>query len=138
MPKTLTTFTCSQCGHESPKWLGRCAGCGEWNTLVEEVRERTTRRARVGRPVRALSDVALADSDRISTGMDEFDRVLGGGLVPGSLVLIGGEPGVGKSSLLLQSLGRIAAEMKTSKATIERIVRKAGGGPKPKPINYSI
>ena len=110
MPKTLTTFTCSQCGHESPKWLGRCGGCGEWNTLVEEVRERSTsRRAPVGRPVRALSDVALTDADRISTGLEEFDRVLGGGLVPGSLVLIGGEPGVGKSSLLLQSLGRIAA-----------------------------
>ncbi len=110
MPKTLTTFTCTQCGSESPKWLGRCAGCGEWNTLVEEVRERApARRARVGRPVRALSDVALTESDRIPTGLDEFDRVLGGGLVPGSLVLIGGEPGVGKSSLLLQSLGKMAA-----------------------------
>ncbi len=111
MAKTITAFTCNECGAESPKWLGRCPGCGEWNTLVEEVRERTPgRRAPVGRPVRALADVGLEEATRISTGLDEFDRVLGGGLVPGSLVLIGGEPGVGKSSLLLQSLGRMAAE----------------------------
>ena len=110
MARTMTAFTCSQCGYESPKWLGRCAGCGEWNTLVEEVVQRATRtRPPAGRRVRALADVARADSQRISTGLPELDRVLGGGLVPGSLVLVGGEPGVGKSSLLLQALHKIAA-----------------------------
>ncbi|MGN6379597.1 MAG: DNA repair protein RadA [Gaiellales bacterium] len=110
MARTLTAYTCTQCGYESPKWLGRCAGCGEWNTLVEEVVQRAARtRPPAGRRVRSLGAVALADSQRISTGMAELDRVLGGGLVPGSLVLVGGEPGVGKSSLLLQALHRIAS-----------------------------
>src|SRR5438105_8720495 len=110
MPRTATVHVCSQCGHESPRWLGRCAGCGEWNTLIEEATSRPGRnRPPVGRPVRRLADVALADATRISTGLPELDRVLGGGLVPGSLVLIGGEPGVGKSSLLLQALHHMAA-----------------------------
>ncbi|HEX5260576.1 MAG TPA: DNA repair protein RadA [Gaiellales bacterium] len=110
MPRAATIYTCTSCGYESPKWLGRCAGCDEWNTLVEEVVERTPRRRPpVGREARPLADVALADAGRIGTGLGELDRVLGGGLVPGSLVLIGGEPGVGKSSLLLQSLHLIGA-----------------------------
>jgi DNA repair protein RadA/Sms len=109
MPKTLTDFACSACGHRSPKWMGRCSACGEWNTMVEEVVERRLPpRARRGRP-HALADVAASDAIRVSTGLDELDRVLGGGLVPGSLVLVGGEPGVGKSSLLLQALGAIGA-----------------------------
>ena len=110
MPRAATIYTCTSCGYESPKWLGRCAGCDEWNTLVEEVVERTARRRPpVGREARPLADVALADAGRIGTGLAELDRVLGGGLVPGSLVLIGGEPGVGKSSLLLQALHLIGA-----------------------------
>ena len=111
MAKTVTAYSCTACGYESPKWLGRCAGCGEWNSLVEEVVSRGPARGRppAGRQARPLAEVALTDAARISTGMDELDRVLGGGLVPGSLVLVGGEPGVGKSSLLLQALHRIAA-----------------------------
>jgi DNA repair protein RadA/Sms len=110
MPRAAAIYTCTSCGYQSPKWLGRCAGCDEWNTLVEEVVERTPRRRPpVGREARPLADVALADAGRIGTGLGELDRVLGGGLVPGSLVLIGGEPGVGKSSLLLQSLHLIGA-----------------------------
>jgi DNA repair protein RadA/Sms len=111
MAKTVTAYTCTACGYESPKWLGRCAGCGEWNSLVEEVVSRGAARGRppAGRQARPLSEVALTDSRRISTGLGELDRVLGGGLVPGSLVLVGGEPGVGKSSLLLQALHRIAS-----------------------------
>src|SRR6478735_7397450 len=98
MSRTLTAFTCSACGFESPRWLGRCTACGEWNTLIEEVRERAPK-----------GGVEPDAARRISTGSDEFDRVLGGGLVSGSLVLVGGEPGVGKSSLLLQALGAIGA-----------------------------
>jgi DNA repair protein RadA/Sms len=110
MARTATAYSCTRCGYESPKWLGRCGGCGEWNTLIEEVVSRPARsRPPAGRQARPLSEVALADADRISTGLAELDRVLGGGLVPGSLVLVGGEPGVGKSSLLLQALHRIAA-----------------------------
>jgi len=110
MARTLTAFTCTACGFESPRWLGRCTGCGEWNTLVEEVRERAAangakRPAR--REPRPLAEVEPDGARRISTGSAEFDRVLGGGLVSGSLVLVGGEPGVGKSSLLLQALGAI-------------------------------
>src|SRR5437879_768547 len=108
--RTLTSYTCSSCGFESPRWLGRCTACGEWNTLVEEVRERSRPQSRPTRAAIAaqpLSDVAADAAGRIATGSAEFDRVLGGGLVSGSLVLVGGEPGVGKSSLLLQALGAI-------------------------------
>jgi DNA repair protein RadA/Sms len=111
MARTLTAYTCTACGFESPRWLGRCTGCGEWNTLVEEVRERVA--ANGARPARSqprpLADVEPDGARRVSTGSAEFDRVLGGGLVSGSLVLVGGEPGVGKSSLLLQALGAIGA-----------------------------
>src|SRR5437867_11258815 len=103
--RSLTSYTCSSCGFESPRWLGRCTACGEWNTLVEAVRERSrsqSRPARAAIAAQPLSDVAADQAGRISTGSAEFDRVLGGGLVSGSLVLVGGEPGVGKSTLLLQ------------------------------------
>jgi len=111
MSKTLTAYTCSSCGHQSPKWMGRCTECGEWNTLVEEVvRAAPGRRTAVLRAeVLPLSEVPADRANRIPTGLGELDRVLGGGLVPGSLVLVGGEPGVGKSSLLLQALGAIGA-----------------------------
>jgi DNA repair protein RadA/Sms len=113
MSRTVTAFTCSACGFESPRWLGRCTACGEWNTLVEEVRERAAKGpARASRPAaraRPLAEIDGTASTRIPTGSAEFDRVLGGGLVSGSLVLVGGEPGVGKSSLLLQALGAIGA-----------------------------
>jgi len=108
--RTLVAYACTACGHHAPKWLGRCPGCGEWNTLEEE---RAAAPARNGRPrpvaVARLSDIGTAEGARMATGIDELDRVLGGGLVPGSLVLIGGEPGVGKSSLLLQALAAAAA-----------------------------
>jgi DNA repair protein RadA/Sms len=114
MSRTLTVFTCSACGFESPRWLGRCSSCDEWNTLVEEVRDRAPKGA--ARPaaarraaVRPLAEVEADAARRIHTGSSEFDRVLGGGLVSGSVVLVGGEPGVGKSSLLLQSLASMGA-----------------------------
>jgi DNA repair protein RadA/Sms len=113
MSRTLTVFTCTACGFESPRWLGRCSACEEWNTLVEEVRDRASRATaravtRRAEP-RPLREVEPDGAQRIHTGSEEFDRVLGGGLVRGSVVLVGGEPGVGKSSLLLQSLGAMGA-----------------------------
>jgi len=108
MPKPASRFVCQQCGHESPKWLGRCPECGEWNSLVEEVIAPTTKRAAGkaaplsgAQPVR-LAEVSVEAVPRLSTGIAEVDRVLGGGIVPGSLVLLGGDPGVGKSTLLTQ------------------------------------
>jgi DNA repair protein RadA/Sms len=103
--RTLVAYVCTACGHRTPKWLGRCPGCGEWNTLHEEAAPRPARNGHA-RPatVARLADVDTAEGARMPTGIAELDRVLGGGLVPGSLVLIGGEPGVGKSSLLLQAL----------------------------------
>src|ERR671933_633018 len=115
---TKTLFVCTNCGHEEPKWLGRCPDCGEWSTLVEEVREskkavgfaeRATRQKKgaAGRTL-TLDEVRVVESgNRTDTGVGELNRVLGGGIVPGSMVLVGGEPGVGKSTLLLQVMGHL-------------------------------
>lgn len=107
MAKAKTVFYCSECGNESPKWQGRCTACGAWNTMVEHVEKNTSGRA-VSAPVgmsrtpQRLSEVTGNQEMRFSTGMGELDRVLGGGAVAGSLVLVGGAPGIGKSTLLLQ------------------------------------
>ncbi|PLX82995.1 MAG: DNA repair protein RadA [Desulfuromonas sp.] len=110
--KHKTVFSCQQCGHQSPKWLGRCPDCAQWNTLVEEALPAAKTKGRApgpaGRPQR-LQEVQAAEEDRIRCGIGEFDRVLGGGVVPGSLTLIGGDPGIGKSTLLLQGVDRLAA-----------------------------
>jgi DNA repair protein RadA/Sms len=109
MPRGKSSFICRECGYASPGWLGRCPGCGRWNTISEEA-VRTNPALRVAGPhFAAPAPIRLADVDpgaqsRIDTGLEEFNRVLGGGLVPGSVVLVGGEPGVGKSTLLLQAL----------------------------------
>lgn len=106
MPKEKIVYICEACGNESPKWLGRCPQCGAWNSYVEKVRT-----GNLGVPVAEaceLSQVSLKDSPRTSLDSAEFDRVLGGGLVPGSLVLLGGDPGIGKSTLLLQVADRVA------------------------------
>jgi DNA repair protein RadA/Sms len=105
-------FICQQCGYQSGKWLGRCPGCGEWESLKEEI---ITPDAAVLRPSSQPQPLYLtpdADEERISTHIDELDRVLGGGVVPGSVVLIGGEPGIGKSTLLLHLLDSIAEDDK--------------------------
>jgi DNA repair protein RadA/Sms len=115
-----TVFSCSACGHESPKWHGRCPGCGDWNTLVEE-KPVTATRAKAGRGARSvrLADVEAPQVARLSTGIGELDRVLGGGVVPGSLVLIGGSPGIGKSTLTASALGNLAATQKVLYVTGE-------------------
>lgn len=107
MPKDRTVYICTQCGFESPKWYGKCTSCGEWNTMQEEVvsarpaasKPQKTRSIQKLQPV---SDIQPKGERRLKTGLGELDRVLGGGIVPGSLVLIGGDPGIGKSTLLLQ------------------------------------
>jgi DNA repair protein RadA/Sms len=113
--RPTTIFACSSCGHESPKWHGRCPGCGEWNTLVEERAAPAVRSGGLGgRAAKAATPVPLREVEaaqvaRIATGISEFDRVLGGGIVPGSLVLIGGSPGIGKSTLTLAALANVAS-----------------------------
>ncbi|HEY0930169.1 MAG TPA: DNA repair protein RadA [Gemmatimonas sp.] len=117
MAKTRTVYRCTDCGAEFPKWAGRCESCSAWNTLAEEIvapvatSKRTAARAAggvAGRTV-TLGSVTAADTPRWRTGLDEFDFVLGGGIVPGSMVLVGGEPGIGKSTLLLQAAARLEA-----------------------------
>jgi DNA repair protein RadA/Sms len=105
-----TVYRCSECGAERPKWGGRCDACGEWNTLAEEpvaTKPARTRAHGVAREARALKHVTKAETQRWTTGLGEFDFVLGGGIVPGSMVLVGGEPGIGKSTLLLQVAARL-------------------------------
>jgi DNA repair protein RadA/Sms len=116
-PKAV--FVCQECGAQAPKWVGRCADCGAWNSMVEE-RPVDTAAAGAGQryahsgaagTAKLYSEVETAHAMRLSTGIGEFDRVLGGGIVPGSLVLLGGEPGIGKSTLLLQAAAHFAREV---------------------------
>ncbi|MFP7242891.1 DNA repair protein RadA [Pediococcus pentosaceus] len=116
MAKVKTQFLCSECGYVSPKFLGRCPNCGKWNTLVEErisepKNERKSRVSFEGKSSKPqlISEVKMHEEPRVKTGMEELNRVLGGGVVDGSLVLIGGDPGIGKSTLLLQLSGQLAA-----------------------------
>ena len=111
MARPTTVFVCSACGTESAKWHGQCPGCGAWNTLAEETRAPAGGRAakapgRAVKPVR-LADVRAEKHARLSTGIGELDRILGGGVVPGSIVLIGGSPGIGKSTLTSMALGNL-------------------------------
>jgi DNA repair protein RadA/Sms len=113
--RSATQYVCGECGTSSPRWLGKCPGCGSFGTLVEELREASPATpAAVARAPVALGDVHAAESDRLGTGVPELDRVLGGGLVPASLVLVAGEPGVGKSTLLLSVLGALARNGRTA------------------------
>jgi DNA repair protein RadA/Sms len=105
MSKQKTVYVCQNCGQKAPKWLGRCPSCGEWNTFEEEVEIKPTSNSIFEKQVtypKLISDVEILSEERISTNNNELNRVLGGGLVQGSMVLIGGEPGIGKSTLLLQ------------------------------------
>ncbi len=110
MAKEKTVYTCSECGGTSPKWLGKCTHCHAWNTLIESVADNAAPTKNrfasltAAAPVQALCDIEATDFDRTPTGQDELDRVLGGGIVEGGVVLIGGDPGIGKSTLLLQAL----------------------------------
>src|SRR5215217_2510866 len=146
MARATSIHICSGCGHETPRWHGQCPGCGAWNTLVEEAVARPVASGRRGAgggaaagaavtPV-ALGDVQAADVARLSTGIGELDRVLGGGVVPGSLVLIGGSPGIGKSTLTTMALANLAGagrrtlyvSAEESAAQIKLRAERLGGG----------
>jgi len=113
MAKAKTAYACTECGGTSSKWQGQCPNCGVWNTLVETIAATPASRfqalAGAASVVRALSSVEASDNPRAPTGIEEFDRVLGGGLVPGGVILLGGDPGIGKSTLLLQAMAAIGA-----------------------------
>jgi len=120
--KVRSAYVCSECGGDHAKWQGQCDACGAWNTLAEIVLEpaSTSKPAarrdgwagKVDAPkVTALKDVRHSEEARVSTGIGEFDRVLGGGLVEGAVVLVGGDPGIGKSTLLLQSLAQMSGTL---------------------------
>lgn len=114
MAKVKTIYVCSACGGTTPRWQGQCPACQAWNTLDESLSESTSTNARFqglaqAVPRQKLSAIKAEDMPRLPTGVDEFDRVLGGGLVPGGVVLIGGDPGIGKSTLLLQALAEMSA-----------------------------
>ena len=112
MAKDRSIYTCTECGATTPKWLGKCPGCEAWNTLTESVAESAPKNRfqslAKALPVATLSEIEASDVDRQPTGIDELDRVLGGGIVAGGVVLIGGDPGIGKSTLLLQALDSLS------------------------------
>ncbi|MDQ7988621.1 MAG: DNA repair protein RadA [Candidatus Dactylopiibacterium sp.] len=120
MARAKSVYICTECGAQSPKWQGQCPGCGQWNTLVESAPEpaagagtRFASLAAGAARLQKLSEIDPRESPRAPTGIDELDRVLGGGLVPGMVVLIGGDPGIGKSTLLLQALVRVQPAQRT-------------------------
>lgn len=111
MGKVKTTFVCQQCGYESLKWMGKCPGCGEWNTLVEEIKtsqDKGVLSTSINSLPKKITDIKSSEYERMDTGVKELNRVLGGGVVKGSLTLISGAPGIGKSTLLLQTAEYIA------------------------------
>ena len=128
--KIKSMYVCSECGWESSKWVGKCQGCGSWNTMQEEIRNtaaKSTASSKTGivslqgvyAPPVAMRDIDTKNEERYKTNLKEFDRVLGGGIVKGSLVLLGGDPGIGKSTILLQVCNKLgnmlnAADMGSS------------------------
>src|SRR2546421_8222005 len=135
MAKPAVTYACTDCGYSAGRWFGKCPGCNAFGTLVEDVVGGPTAKA-PPQPILRLVDVEATQAARITTGVPELDRVLGGGLVPASLVLVGGEPGVGKSTLLLSALATISRDRRALLVTGEESVaqvklraeRLGGGG----------
>lgn len=126
-------YVCAECGATAPKWSGQCSECGVWNSLSEIAAPATARKGYAGQaggqPAQRLDEVAIAETERWSTGMDELDRVLGGGVVPGSAVLLGGDPGIGKSTLLLQTVYAMAGEVRvlyvTGEESLQQVAMRA-------------
>src|SRR5207245_7046115 len=138
MAKSKTAYVCNQCGAEYSKWQGQCESCGAWNTLSEFVVEPaskndgTVRRAgyagATSAVITALTDVATESETRTRIGIGALDRVLGGGLVEGSVVLVGGDPGIGKSTLLLQTLGALGERLRTLYVSGEESLAEIAAG----------
>ena len=132
--KLKKLYICSNCGYETAKWLGKCPDCGSWNTLNEEVRidappqaaasAAACAAASVPAPVTTLDEVESGEEIRYITGISELDRVLGGGMVPGSVILVSGDPGIGKSTLLLQMCQPLSALLKILYVTGEESTRE--------------
>src|SRR5438067_2540575 len=122
MAKPAVQYACTECGYSAGRWFGKCPGCNSFGTLVEEVIGQVGRSKAPPKPLLRLVDVQVEEAKRIATGVPELDRVLGGGLVPASLVLVGGEPGVGKSTLLLTALQEMSASHRTLLITGEESV----------------
>jgi DNA repair protein RadA/Sms len=113
MAKTKSVFVCNECGYESAKWMGKCPACGVWNSFFEEkISKDTSNKEEKNRKVtpKPLNSFVGKETSRTSTGFEELDRVLGGGLVKGSLILLGGEPGIGKSTLILQLCDKVQGD----------------------------
>src|SRR6185436_5455832 len=133
LAKAKTVYSCTECGGQSPKWQGQCPHCGVWNTLVESIAAPQPTRfqtvAGKASAVRMLGTVDAKSSPRFPTGLEEFDRVLGGGLVPGGVILLGGDPGIGKSTLLLQAMAAIGGARKalyvTGEESVEQVALRA-------------
>ncbi|MBX9705457.1 MAG: DNA repair protein RadA, partial [Gammaproteobacteria bacterium] len=123
MSKSKTLYACTECGAQFPKWAGQCVECDQWNTLVEETYTAPTAAAKTSRfqgyaaaadnQIKSLTEVDAEQRERVSTGLAELDRVLGGGLVTDSVVLLGGDPGIGKSTVLLQAISYLSKHQKT-------------------------
>ena len=127
MAKIKTQYVCQHCGAASSKWAGQCADCGEWNTLVETTAVPARSRGSSAAPsaaVQRLDQVSIADEPRTASGLSEMDRVLGGGIVPGAVILIGGDPGIGKSTLLLQVLAAVEGKLRTLYITGEESLQQ--------------
>ncbi|MBI5019721.1 AAA family ATPase, partial [Candidatus Gottesmanbacteria bacterium] len=130
--KLRSSYVCQQCGYETPQWYGKCPNCNEWNTLIETVKEVGTpskggivrERAPMATPLK-LSDVRHIEKNRIKSTLTEFDRVVGGGIVPGSVTLLAGDPGIGKSTLLLHVIGAIGGLYISGEESAEQVKLRA-------------
>ena len=121
MPNKFSTFICQNCGYETSQYFGRCINCNEWNTIVEEKKKQRPKTTNITKSKKSklFHEIEIGTISRFTSGFKEFDRVLGGGIVPGSIVLLGGEPGIGKSTIVLQSAGRISLNEKVLYITAE-------------------
>ena len=127
MAKPVTVFACAECGAETLKWQGQCPQCSRWNTLEQRtVVRRTPGPSAIGAPPSEVSQLAIEELPRLGSGMAELDRVLGGGLIPGSVTLLGGEPGIGKSTLLLQVANHAARSIPTLYLSAEESAAQIG------------
>jgi len=130
--KLRTSYVCQQCGYESPSWLGKCPNCDTWNSLIETVKDvsaagvaQAALQSKTGAMPQRLSDVKHIEKNRLKSGYDEFDRVMGGGIVPGSVTLLAGDPGIGKSTLLLHVIGKVGGLYVSGEESAEQVKLRA-------------